>query len=208
MASAIIHLAIAKELEETLNIKNKYNYYLGSIAPDIAKQVGITKEESHFIKNTYNNVPNLAIFTDKYPNFFKNEFELGYYIHLLTDKLWVEEYLNNHSLNSSITLLDGSTMETTKDELQKILYSDYTNLNIQLIEDYDLDLSLFYEDFKEPETDITEIPVDKLDILINKMSIIIENSKQEKTYLLDAFSIKQFITNTVEEIEKELRKYS
>ena len=208
MASAIIHLAIAKELEETLNIKNKYNYYLGSIAPDIAKQVGITKEESHFIKNTYNNVPNLAIFTDKYPNFYKNDFELGYYIHLFTDKLWVEEYLNNHSLNSSITLLDGSTMETTKDELQKILYSDYTNLNIQLIEDYDLDLSLFYEDFKEPETDITEIPVDKLDILINKMGIIIENSKQEKTYLLDAFSIKQFITNTVEEIEKELRKYS
>jgi len=208
MASAIIHLAIAKELLDSLPIKNTYNYYLGAIAPDIAKQVGITKADSHFIKNTYNNVPNLTIFTEKYPNFYKNDFELGYYIHLLTDKLWIEEYLNNHSLNSSITLLDGSSMETTKEELQKILYSDYTNLNIQLIEDYDLDLSLFYEEFREPETDITEIPVDKLDILINKMGIIIENSKQEKTYLLDAFSIKQFITNTVEEIEKELRNYS
>ena len=105
-------------------------------------------------------------------------------------------------------MLDGSTLETTKEELQKILYSDYTNLNIQLIDDYDLDLSLFYEEFREPKTEISEIPVDKLDILINKMGIIIENSKQEKTYMLDIFSMKQFITNTVEEIEKELRKYS
>ena len=207
MASAIIHLAIAKELLDSLNIKNKYDYYLGAIAPDIAKQVGITKEESHFIKNTYNNVPNIKIFTEKYPNFKNNDFDLGYFIHLLTDKLWREDYLSNYT-NSTLKLLDGSNLETTPEELQKILYSDYTNLNIQLIDDYDLDLELFYEEFKEPKTEITEIPVDKLDILINKMGIIIENSKQEKTYLLDIFSMKQFITNTVEEIEKELRNYS
>ena len=48
--------------------------------------------------------------------------------------------------------------------------------------DYDMDLSLFYEEFREPKTDITEIPTDKLDILINKMGILIENSKEDKTY--------------------------
>ena len=29
MASAVIHLAVAKELEKYLNIKNKKDYYLG-----------------------------------------------------------------------------------------------------------------------------------------------------------------------------------
>ena len=38
MASAVIHLAVAKELEKHLKIKDRKDYYLGSIAPDIAKQ--------------------------------------------------------------------------------------------------------------------------------------------------------------------------
>ena len=37
MASAVIHLAIAKELEKYLNIENKKDYYLGAIAPDLSK---------------------------------------------------------------------------------------------------------------------------------------------------------------------------
>lgn len=44
MASSVIHLAIAKELEKYFNIKNKYDYYLGSIAPDLSKQIGRTKK--------------------------------------------------------------------------------------------------------------------------------------------------------------------
>ena len=40
MASAIIHLAVAKTLEKYLDIENKKDYYLGSIAPDISKQIG------------------------------------------------------------------------------------------------------------------------------------------------------------------------
>ena len=35
MASTIIHLAVAKELEKRRHaVKNTYDYYLGSIAPD------------------------------------------------------------------------------------------------------------------------------------------------------------------------------
>ena len=49
MASAVIHLAVAKELEKSLNIKYKKDYYLGAIAPDLAKQIGETKDKSHFI---------------------------------------------------------------------------------------------------------------------------------------------------------------
>ena len=63
MASSVIHLAIAKELEKYFNIKNKYDYYLGSIAPDLSKQIGRTKKESHFLFDTREGVPNITTFT-------------------------------------------------------------------------------------------------------------------------------------------------
>lgn len=206
MASAIIHLAVAKELEKRLKkIPNHYDYYLGSIAPDLAKQIGISREESHFVKNGYKeDVPNLQLFQLKYPNFKNNAYDLGYYTHLYTDKEWFDGFLDNITYDNSIRLLDGTIMASTKEEIKQLIYSDYTNLNVRIIEEYDLDLSLFYEDFKEPKTTITEIPTDKLDILINKMGIIIENSKEEKTYLLDITQIKNFINETVDKIEKEL----
>lgn len=205
MASTIIHLAVAKELSKRIKIENEYEYYLGAIAPDISKQIGRSKEESHFLKNGYKkDVPNLKMFELKYPNFRNNSFDLGYYTHLFTDKEWFDGYLDNITYEDFIRLLDGTVIASTQEEITELIYSDYTNLNIRIIEDYDLDLSLFYEAFREPHTEITEVPTDKLDILINKMGILIENSKQEKTYSLDINSIKNFIKETVDKMEKEL----
>ena len=206
MASTIIHLAVAKELERRRkDIKNQYDYYLGSIAPDLAKQIGMSKDESHFIKNSYKeNVPNLKLFEYKYPNYQRIPYDLGYYVHLFTDKEWYTNYIDNVTQENSLRLLDGTIIASTKEEIQQLIYSDYTNLNVKIIEAYDLDLSLFYEEFKVPETDIIELPAEKIDILINKMGIILQNSTNEKTYSLDIESIKNFINQTVDKLEKEL----
>ena len=206
MASALIHLAVAKELENRMHrATNLYDYYLGSIAPDLAKQIGIAREESHFVKNSYKeDVPNMKLFELKYPNFKNNSYDLGYYVHLYTDKEWFDGFMNNITYDNSIRLLDGTVIASSAEEIKELIYSDYTNLNIKIIEEYDLDLSLFYEEFKVPTTQITEIPAEKLDILINKMGIIIQNSKEEKTYSLDIQQIKNFIEKTVDKIEKEL----
>lgn len=208
MASSIIHLAVAKQLEKDLKIKNKYDYYLGSIAPDISKQIGKSKYESHFLKNSYkNDIPNMELFVAKYPDFKKYAFDIGYYIHLYTDKLWFEEFMEKITYNNALKLLDGTIINTSTEEIQSIIYSDYTNLNITVIDEYELDLSLFYEEFKIPETDIKEIPVESLDILINKMGIIIENSKDNKKYSVDIELIKEFIDNTCKTIKEEIKKY-
>lgn len=207
MASAIIHLAVAKELEKYLNVKNKYDYYLGTIAPDLAKQIGRTKHESHFIYNTRENIPNIKKFTDKYKYFYKNDFELGYYIHLYTDKIWFNEFINSLAYHKSVKLLDGTMINTTEKEISKMIYQDYTSLNIQIIDYYNLELSLFYEDFKKPKSNLDEIPLNKLNILIDKMGIIIENSKQEKNYIFDINSVNSFIEKTVQIIIKELKNY-
>lgn len=207
MASAVIHLAVAKVLEPYFDIKKRKDYYLGAIAPDIAKQIGKTKQESHFLYDEKEDVPNIKIFTNKYPNFYKNDFDLGYYIHLFTDKLWFDKFLNTLVQSNSIRLIDGTIVNVPPEELPQLIYSDYTNLNIKVIEEYNMDLSLFYEEFEKPETTIDEVPIEQLNILIDKMGVIIENSTNEKNYIFDIYLIKDFIETTKERILKEIKDY-
>ena len=208
MASIMIHLAIAKKVKEYFNIKKEKDYYLGAIAPDISKQIGESKEKSHFLINTTDNIPNITLFIKRYPTFKYNSFNLGYYTHLMTDKLWIEEFIPNLIQDNTIKLSNSSILSsTTTEEIENMLYSDYTNLNSQIIDEYEMDLSIFYEEFIPPTTQLQEIPIDQLDILLNKMGIIIQNSKEEKSYTLDFEAIKAFIENTSKEIIKELKRY-
>ena len=98
-----------------------------------------------------------------------NSFTLGYFIHLYADKIWFEEFIPKRSINNSIKLLDGTILNTTPEEMTELIYSDYTNLNIKVIENYNLDLSLFYDDFIIPKTTLKELPINILNILIDKM---------------------------------------
>lgn len=207
MASAIIHLAVAKTLEKYLTIENKRDYYLGSIAPDISKQIGENKQKSHFLINARDDIPNMELFINKYPDFKSNSFDLGYFIHLYTDKIWFSRFMPKIVSGNYLKLLDGTVITTTPEEIQKLIYQDYTNLNIQLLDEYKMDLSLFYEDFYPPKTTLDEIPTDKLNILIDKMGIIVENSKEEKSYTFDTYIVLQFIDDASQEILEVLKNY-
>ena len=77
--------------------------------------------------------------------------------------------------------------------MMKYIYSDYTNLNIKLLDEYDLDLKIFYNDLPEFEDIIEEIRMDRLQLLIDKTSIIIEKTREKKEYVFDIDNIKQFI---------------
>ncbi len=205
MASAIIHICVAKELNKKLKL-DEYEMYLGTIAPDMSKQVGQTKNKSHFIINEKNSVPNIKLFLEKYKNDLNNPFNLGYFIHLYTDKLWFDEFIETLKYNESIKLLDGTIYKTSNERIQEMIYEDYTNLNVRLIDHYNLDLKLFYEDFRIPNTNIDEIDKTKLNILIDKMGIIIKNSNSLKSYIFDINIIIAFIQNTVNEIENYIKE--
>lgn len=207
MSSIMIHLAIAKKVKEHFNIRKEKDYYLGAIAPDISRQIGESKEKSHFLINTTDNIPNITLFIKRYPTFKYNSFNLGYYTHLMTDKLWIEKFIPNLIQDNTIKLLNGSILSANPEEIENMLYSDYTNINRQIIDEYEMDLSIFYEEFIPPTTQLNEIPIDQLDILLNKMGIIIENSKEEKSYTLDFEAVKAFIENSSKEIIEELKRY-
>ena len=71
---------------------------------------------------------------------------------------------------------------------------------------YDLDLKILFEDYHIPKTHINEVPLEKLDILINKMGILIDNSKEDKRYSFNIEPIKDFINSSAETILKEINK--
>ena len=91
MASAVIHICVANEINKVLR-KDKKQILIGSIAPDLVKRLGMTKKESHFLDNG-DDLPNLNRFLLKYFNNFDDDFVLGYYIHLYTDYLWFKYFV-------------------------------------------------------------------------------------------------------------------
>ena len=190
MASAIIHMAVAKRVKEKLNLEiNDKEFYLGTIAPDISKEINRSRDETHFAKDKQ---IDLEYFESKYKKYLNNPFELGYYIHLCTDYLWLD-IVKNLMQEIEIKLANGEIVNLEEKEFDKILYNDYTNMNVLLLEEYNMDLSLFYEEFLYPVIHIEEVPNNLLNLIVNKMGIISANSKLDKTYILDIKMIKNFI---------------
>ena len=206
MASAIIHLCVAKKVNSVLKMDEK-ELYLGSIAPDISKQIGETKERSHFLAHKEEDVPDIYAFLNKYKETLNKPFNMGYFIHLYTDKIWFAEFIKSKLYENCVKLIDGSIVKVSEKEIMNIIYNDYTNLNVYLLDQYDLDLSLFYEDFVIPNTNIDEIPVEKLSILIDKMSLIIMNGTEKKAYMFDACTIDDFIDYCTNKILRKIDEY-
>ena len=101
MASAIIHIAVAKEINKDLHMNEK-ELFLGTIAPDISKQIGESKVKSHFLPNENTDLPNLEKFLNKYKDYLNIPFIMGYYIHLFTDYLWFKYFIREITNNNYI----------------------------------------------------------------------------------------------------------
>jgi hypothetical protein len=202
MASAIIHICVAKEVNKSLKM-DEDELLLGSIAPDISKQIGQTKEISHFLDpSNEDDIPNIERFLAKYKNDLSSPFTMGYFIHLLTDKYWFRDYIYQYVERYTKS---KHKKRLTITALRDLMYNDYTNINLDLIDTYNITLDLFYKDFKVPTTKIKEIPVDKLDILIDKMGQILEETQKEKSFLFDTKDIIVFINNSVKYIIKDIQ---
>lgn len=198
MASAIIHIAVAKKVNEVLNIKPENHLLLGAIAPDIAKMVGSERYISHFIDESdkeHTSIPNIDNFLRKYKKYLNNPYELGYYIHLLTDVLWFKEYLPNiaNEEESIIYNKEGIPIKVDEEEYTRILYNDYTRMNVEVVDYYGMDFSLFYEEFEYPENHIEEVDEKYFDDVIKKFGIISSRDAKNEAYVMDIKRIVHFI---------------
>ena len=102
-------------------------------------------------------------------------------------------------------LLSGDYITCSDKEISKIIYDDYTNINISLIDKYNLDLSLFYEEVEIPKVNFKEIPLGKLQIIVDKTGIIVENSKKGYSYIFDLDNINNFIRLSTSIISDDIK---
>ena len=174
MASSMIHIAVANELNKKLK-RDSQKLLIGTIAPDISKLIGENKVRSHFLENENTDIPDLYKFLSLYKNSLNDDFVLGYYIHLYTDYLWFKYFIPEIYGKGRMAMI--------------YIYNDYTNLNIQIIDEYQLDLKIFYNEIPDIDNIIKEIPMDKLYLIINKAGEIIENSKINKEFVFNTNKI-------------------
>jgi len=191
VASSMIHIAVAHEVNKTLKRENT-KILIGSIAPDLSKLVLETKVKSHFVDND-DDIPNLDKFLEEYKNNLNDDFVMGYYIHLYTDYLWTKYFITEFLNKDMITKKDGTKVKLNGNMAILYIYNDYTNLNIKLIEKYNLDLKIFYNDIPKLDNIIDEIPMNKLNLLMDKAGVIVANTKVHKSFLFDISDICKFI---------------
>ena len=205
MASSIIHICVANEINKSLK-RNSRKLLIGTIAPDISKLLGESKLYSHFLDDIDNNIPNINNFLIKYKNYLDDDFVLGYYIHLYTDYLWFKYFITKIIDGNYLKELDGTNIKYNNDTFTYYVYNDYSNLNKQLLDKYNFPLKIFYEEIPYIPNIIKEIPMDKLHLIVNKTGILIEEATNGKRYLFEIEDIINFIDETKEIILKELNK--
>ena len=203
MASSMIHIAVAHELNKKLN-RDSQKLLIGTIAPDISKLIGETKLRSHFLDNEDDNIPDLYRFLSIYKNNLDDDFVLGYYIHLYTDYLWFKYFIPEIYDKNLITKLDGTIVDCKGRMAIMYIYNDYTSINLQIIDEYNLDLKIFYNEIPKFDNIIKEIPMDRINIIVNKAGEIIENSKITKDMTFNMENINNFINLSVKLISSNL----
>lgn len=191
MASVIIHLAVAKKINEVLK-RNQNELFLGAMAPDAAKLVGSSRKISHFITDLESDTPEIDVFLNKYKDFLDDTFVLGYFIHLVTDVLWFDEFLVNFVSQNVITTKRGEKIEMDEKDVLDIIYNDFTSLNQEVEKYYDLNLEDFYKISEFPKSKIKEFPEDYFYYVLDKIKIINER-KSNYNYLFNINQVVPFI---------------
>ncbi|MGO4730540.1 zinc dependent phospholipase C family protein [Paenibacillus sp. 2KB_22] len=125
MGSRIMHLVIANRIADSLSIKDKTPFLLGSIAPDAVS----SKDSSHFfageVQDFSRNVDYKG-FIHKYRSQAEDLYVLGYFTHLIADDIWLKGF----NLPWLKNRMDADA------ELYKLYHNDFRILNGKLLEHY------------------------------------------------------------------------
>jgi len=107
MATWIFHLRVAEKIKNKLNLTvDETAFYVGSIAPDSGQMINNftyvpTKDVSHWKREDVSyeqrfedNAEFYKKFCENESDLFRKSFYLGYYVHILTDTIYVRDIIH------------------------------------------------------------------------------------------------------------------
>lgn len=130
MGSRLMHLIIANQVFEKLELPNQQGFLLGGIAPDAAFKRN-RKNKSHFYEGHLDDgtrFVNNKGFIEKYYADIQNEFMLGYLTHLVSDDVRMKFIYYKNDFNNRLHA-DPNLLERW--------HNDFRKLNGMLIERFD-----------------------------------------------------------------------
>lgn len=136
MASRIMHLIIAKLIEEEFGL-NHNRFGIGNLMPDAHNDKNASKRVSHFVIPGKIDYGNRYLDYDRfvYENDLTDDLNLGYMSHLIADDEWLRKIYVPIMLDENEKIIR---------EKQNDYYRDYGKLNQKLIKSYDLKLDYTY----------------------------------------------------------------
>lgn len=190
MGSRVMHYCITSLLAKELQIDDD-QFLLGGIAPDVHKNMNAPKSISHFIRADRDGkfFADYTGFSEKYLNHMKDPFYLGYFYHLISDVIWVEEIYNK-----KIKWLP----QPDKKEAQLMYYRDFWRLNGKLIDYYSLEIKPLAVKLVE----IEEIDYRYLPELIKNMEVdftMKDEAKEQELEILNFYEVVAVLEKTVSE---------
>lgn len=144
MASRVIHLAVSKRIAVYFGLSLE-RFNLGNLLPDLHAGTRESKAMSHFriIQEPYEDAKtdkyqyfDYDYFLQKYNNKMDDDIYLGYYCHLITDELWIQ--------NVYIKYMRDENRKKLIDQ-QDNYYHDFSRLNQIIKEKYNLKINVAFE---------------------------------------------------------------
>lgn len=190
MGSRIMHYCISARLAKELKIDDD-QFFLGGIAPDVNKNMKTPKSISHFVRT--NNEEQIFAdylgFHEKYLRYMREPFYLGYFYHLISDVIWVEEIYYK-----KIKWLP----QPDKKEAQLKYYRDFWRLNGKLIDYY----SIEYRPLEVKSIEIEEIDYRYLPELVKDLEndfAMKDEAKEQELEILEFEEVIDILERTVKE---------
>lgn len=203
MSSIIMHIYISQVVQKELNLSNKF--IAGSVLPDMIKLKESNRDETHYIKHikgTTKKLPDLKRFMKENKDKLDDEVILGYYAHLIEDRIWFDKYIESFA-----KCIDKENVLYTKDntlhdlqEFRKDMYSDYVNVDKYLIEKNNLNIDEIRMDI------IKELDNYNVTDIINENIVFPQASGNERIRFISQSCLHDYIEQSIYEVKKEIRK--
>lgn len=182
MPGIVAHMSVAKLVGEKIG-KNTPEFYQGNLLPDV---IAGDKMHTHYkIQGKVFHIPDTDYYRQNHD--LTKDINLGYYIHLLLDKYFMEEFI--------------PTITKDRDVFQKgIIYEDYDNSNESLIQKYHLDVETIISFFKFSE----DLDIDSKRLNKNIECFHTTGNNPTKVFTIEEFE--NFIEKSSNRIIQEIRQ--